>query len=62
MTCSSSVIVFTVLTGLWCLAAHRLVAAPALGGRIRQVGRLLLPPVLIGLGLWILWAALPLLG
>jgi cadmium resistance protein CadD (predicted permease) len=57
-----SVIAFTVMTGLWCLAAHRLVTAPALGGRIRRFGRMLLPIVLIGLGLWILRKSFPLLS
>jgi cadmium resistance protein CadD (predicted permease) len=57
-----SIIAFAVMTGLWCLAAHRLVTSPALGGRIRRVGRRLLPIVLIGLGLWILRKSLPLLS
>ena len=54
-----SVIVFTAMTGLWCLAAHRLVTAPALGGHIRRYGRAAFPFVLIGVGAWILMKSLP---
>lgn len=53
--------VFAVMTGLWCAAGHRLVQHPILGTRIRQCGHVSLPFVLIGLGLYILSDARPLL-
>lgn len=47
-------LIFAVLTGLWCYAAHRLVNHPALGAPVRRHGPRIVPFVLIALGLWIL--------
>jgi cadmium resistance protein CadD (predicted permease) len=47
-------IVFAVMTGLWCLAAHWLVNHRALGGPIRRYAHRVVPFVLIGLGILIL--------
>jgi cadmium resistance protein CadD (predicted permease) len=49
------VIVFAVMTAVWCLAGYWLVNHPQLGARVRQYGHVALPFVLIGLGLYILW-------
>ncbi|HTN90329.1 MAG TPA: cadmium resistance transporter [Sorangium sp.] len=46
--------VFAVMTGALCALGHHLVNHPVLGSRIRRHGRVALPFVLIGLGLWIL--------
>lgn len=50
--------VFTVMTGVWCMLGYVLVNNPLLGAKIRRYGRVALPFVLIGLGLWILSKAL----
>ncbi|KYF79907.1 cadmium resistance transporter [Sorangium cellulosum] len=50
--------VFAVMTGVLCALGHHLVNHPVLGSRIRRHGRVALPFVLIGLGLWILSDAL----
>jgi cadmium resistance protein CadD (predicted permease) len=47
-------IVFAVMTGLWCLAAHWLVNHRALGAPIRRQAHRVVPFVLIGLGILIL--------
>ena len=49
--------VFAVMTGLWCLLAYRLIQHRVIGERVRRYGHVVLPFVLIGLGLWILWDA-----
>lgn len=46
--------IFAVMTGLWCLLAHRLATHRALAGPIRRYGHVILPLVLIALGLHIL--------
>jgi cadmium resistance protein CadD (predicted permease) len=51
-------IVFAVLTGLLCFAAHRLVIHPGLGAPVRRYGPRLVPWVLIALGAWILASGL----
>jgi cadmium resistance protein CadD (predicted permease) len=51
------VVVFAVMTALWCLAGHALVKNRLLGDPIRRYGHLVLPFVLIGLGLYILAGA-----
>jgi cadmium resistance protein CadD (predicted permease) len=51
---SAMVIVFAVMTGLWCLAAHWLVSHRALGAPIRHHAHRVVPFVLIGLGVLIL--------
>lgn len=47
-------VVFAVLTGALCWAAHRLVSHPSLGAPVRRWGPRLVPWVLIALGVWIL--------
>ena len=51
---STILVVFFLLVGVWCLAAWRLVQAPALADLISRHGRQLVPVVLIGIGLLIL--------
>jgi cadmium resistance protein CadD (predicted permease) len=51
---SAIVIVFAVMTSLWCLAAHWLVSHRALGAPIRHHAHRVVPFVLIGLGVLIL--------
>jgi cadmium resistance protein CadD (predicted permease) len=53
--------VFAVMTGLWCALGFYLVNNRLLGDLLRRYGRIALPFVLIGLGLWILSGALVLL-
>lgn len=50
-------LVFTVLTAVWCRAGHWLVHHPALGAPLRRYGHRVVPYVLIGLGLFILYEA-----
>lgn len=52
------VTVFAVMTAVWCAAGYYLVNNRVVGERIRRYGRVALPFVLIGLGLWILSDAL----
>jgi cadmium resistance protein CadD (predicted permease) len=47
-------VVFAIMTGLWCLAAHWLVNHRALGAPIRRYAHRVVPFVLIGLGFLIL--------
>jgi len=47
-------IVFAIMTGLWCLAAHWLVNHRALGAPIRRDAHRVVPFILIGLGILIL--------
>lgn len=49
--------VFAVLAGLWCLLARWLASHPLLGAPIRRYGRPVVPFVLIGLGLLVMWEA-----
>ena len=51
------VMTFAIMTGLWCALAHRLVRNRAVGALMQHWGHVLLPVVLIGLGLHILWGA-----
>jgi cadmium resistance protein CadD (predicted permease) len=51
------VMVFAVMTALWCAAAHAFVEHPAGAALMRRFGHLILPAVLIALGSWILWDA-----
>ncbi|HWA39615.1 MAG TPA: cadmium resistance transporter [Burkholderiales bacterium] len=46
--------VFAVMTALWCAAAGWLVRHPGAGAPLRRHGPKAVPPVLIGIGLWIL--------
>jgi cadmium resistance protein CadD (predicted permease) len=50
-------IVFAVLTGLWCFAAHWLVNHRVLGTQIRAQARRVIPFLLIGLGALIIFRA-----
>jgi cadmium resistance protein CadD (predicted permease) len=45
---------FLALTGLWCLAAYRLVHHPRTGAPIRRSARVVVPFVLVALGIYIL--------
>jgi cadmium resistance protein CadD (predicted permease) len=47
-------IVFAIMTGLWCFAAHWLINHRALGSPIRQKAHRLVPFLLIGLGVLII--------
>jgi cadmium resistance protein CadD (predicted permease) len=49
-----TVVIFLIITGLWCGIAAWLVRHPFFGPQIRRWGRPLLPVVLIGLGLLVL--------
>jgi hypothetical protein len=48
------VVVFAVMTAVWCALGYLMVNNPLIGDRIRRHGHALLPLVLIGLGLYIL--------
>jgi cadmium resistance protein CadD (predicted permease) len=50
-------LVFVVMTGLWCFAAHSMVNHPKVGTPIRRYGHRAAPVVLIGLGMLILHQA-----
>jgi cadmium resistance protein CadD (predicted permease) len=54
-------LVFVVLTGVWCLIGYALVNHRPIGERLTRYGRVALPLVLIGLGVWILSGARALL-
>lgn len=51
------VVVFTVMTALWCWAGFWVVHHGRIGALIRQYGHGALPFVLIGLGIYILWGS-----
>jgi cadmium resistance protein CadD (predicted permease) len=51
---TTTLIVFFLLVGVWCLAAWRLVHTTGIAGLISRYGQQLMPLVLIGLGLLIL--------
>jgi cadmium resistance protein CadD (predicted permease) len=54
-------LVFAALTVVWCVAGHAVANQRAVAERLARYGHVLLPLVLIGLGIWILTGALPLL-
>jgi len=54
------VVVFALMTLLWCVAGNLLVSHPRLIGSMRRLSRRLLPYVLIVLGVWILSGAVDL--
>lgn len=56
------VVVFAVLTGVWCVVAYALVNHRTFGDRIRRVGHVVLPFVLILVGLHILAGSRALVG
>ncbi|MEZ4669302.1 MAG: cadmium resistance transporter [Anaerolineae bacterium] len=49
------IVVFLLLMGLWCYIAYRLVRHPLLARLLARYGERLLPFVLIGLGVYIVW-------
>jgi cadmium resistance protein CadD (predicted permease) len=51
------VLVFALMTALWCVAGNLLVSHPRIIGSMRRLSRRLLPYVLIILGVWILSGA-----
>ena len=51
-------LVFALMTVLWCVAGNLLVSHPRLIGSMRGLSRRLLPYVLIVLGVWILSGAI----
>jgi cadmium resistance protein CadD (predicted permease) len=55
-------LVFVALTGVWCQLGYTLVNHRRIGERLTRYGRVALPFVLIGLGLWILSGARALLN
>jgi cadmium resistance protein CadD (predicted permease) len=46
--------VFLAMTAVWCIAAYYFVSHPLIATRIRHIGNIVLPFVLIGLGVYIL--------
>jgi len=49
-----TVVIFLVITGIWCGIAAWMVGHPVIGPQIRRWGRPLLPAVLIGLGMMVM--------
>lgn len=60
-TIATYIAVFSVMTAVWCALGYLVVNNPLVGDRIRRHGHVLLPPVLIALGFYILADALVLL-
>ena len=50
-------LVFAVMTAVWCWAGYSFVRHPAGAALMQRWGHAILPAVLIALGLWILWDA-----
>jgi cadmium resistance protein CadD (predicted permease) len=48
------VTIFMAMTAVWCIAAYYLVNHPLIASKIRRIGHIILPFVLIGLGIYIL--------
>jgi cadmium resistance protein CadD (predicted permease) len=48
------IVVFMAMTAVWCLAAYYLVNHPLVASRIRRIGHIVMPFVLIGLGIYLL--------
>lgn len=46
--------IFMAMTAVWCAAAYYLVNHPLVASKIRRIGHIILPFVLIGLGIYIL--------
>ena len=46
--------VFIAMTAVWCIASYYFVNHPLVASRIRHIGNIILPFVLIGLGIYIL--------
>jgi cadmium resistance protein CadD (predicted permease) len=50
-------VIFMAMTAVWCASAYFLVCHPLVASRIRRVGHIILPFILIGLGIFILGEA-----
>jgi cadmium resistance protein CadD (predicted permease) len=48
------IVVFMAMTAAWCITAYYLVNHPLVASRIRRIGHVVMPFVLIGLGIYIL--------
>lgn len=48
------IVVFTIMTGIWCFVGYRLASLPVIRNLIRKYQYVLVPVVLIGLGIYIL--------
>jgi cadmium resistance protein CadD (predicted permease) len=48
------IVVFMLMTAVWCIAAYYLVNHPLIASRIRRIGHVVMPFVLIGLGIYTL--------
>jgi cadmium resistance protein CadD (predicted permease) len=51
---SGLIVVFMIMTAIWCMVAYYFVNHPLIASRIRRIGNIVLPFVLIGLGTFIL--------
>jgi cadmium resistance protein CadD (predicted permease) len=51
---SGLIVVFMIMTAIWCMVAYYYVNHPLIASRIRRIGNIVLPFVLIGLGIFIL--------
>jgi cadmium resistance protein CadD (predicted permease) len=51
---SGLIVVFMIMTAIWCMVAYYYVNHPLIASRIRRIGNIVLPFVLIGLGTFIL--------
>ena len=51
---SGLIVAFMIMTAVWCAAAYYFVNHPLIASRVRRVGNVVLPFVLIGLGIFIL--------
>ena len=47
-------LIFMVMTAVWCIVAYYLVNYPVIAKRVRNIGNIIFPFVLIGLGIFIL--------
>jgi cadmium resistance protein CadD (predicted permease) len=45
---------FMTMTAVWCIVAYYLVNHPLIASKIRQIGHIILPFVLIGIGVYII--------
>ena len=51
---SGLIVVFMIMTAIWCMVVYYFVNHPLIASRIRRIGNIVLPFVLIGLGTFIL--------
>ncbi len=51
---SGLIVVFMIMTAIWCMVAYYFVNHPLIASQIRRIGNIVLPFVLIGLGIFIL--------